>query len=136
MNADIEKVNSIMYSVAVKREFIASHFHPQADEKKERELHSHHYVVEVELKGTHLDKQGYLIDICEIEPELDALVAHFKGKPLNNLSEFKGLNSSLEHFARIFHNALASRIRVEGLTTVSLQIWEDGSIRAGYREKY
>jgi len=76
------------------------------------------------------------VDVCEIEPELDAQVAHFKRKPLNNLSEFKGLNPSLKHFARIFHNALASRIRVEGLTAVSLQIFEDGSIRAGYCEKY
>ena len=95
------------YTVAVKREFVGQHFLIGGDWGAENEWHSHHYYVEVQLEGDALDKHGYLVDIVDIESNLEALVAHYKDKTLNDLPEFTGLNPSIEHFSRIFATQLA-----------------------------
>jgi 6-pyruvoyltetrahydropterin/6-carboxytetrahydropterin synthase len=124
------------YLVVVKREFMTQHYHLADNGIREGELHSHRYLVEVVFEGEQLDQKGYLIDICEVEPEIDALVAYLKEKPLNELHEFKGLNPSLEQVARKICKMLAKRIRVETLSALSLRIWEDGNFCAGYRNTF
>lgn len=114
-----------MYTVAVKRDFVAQHFLIGGDWGAENEWHSHHYAVEVQLHGETLDRHGYLVDIVDIETHLNALVAHYRDKTLNELPEFAGLNPSIEHFARIFCTQLAERIQAETLTAVSVKLWEN-----------
>jgi len=87
-----------MYTVAVKRDFVAQHFLIGGDWGAENTLHSHHYAIEVQLEGDRLDRHGYLVDIVEIEQALNALVAHYRDHTLNELPEFAGLNPSIEHF--------------------------------------
>ncbi len=114
-----------MYTVAVKRNFVAQHFLIGGDWGAENEWHSHHYAVEVQLHGETLDRHGYLVDIVDIETHLNALVAHYRDKTLNDLPEFAGLNPSIEHFARIFCTQLAERIQAETLTAVTVRLWEN-----------
>ncbi|MCL4262625.1 MAG: 6-carboxytetrahydropterin synthase [Anaerolineae bacterium] len=114
-----------MYTVAVKRDFVAQHFLIGGDWGAENEWHSHHYAVEVQLHGVTLDRHGYLVDIVDIESHLNALVAHYRDKTLNELPEFAGLNPSIEHFARIFCTQLAERIQAETLTAVTVKLWEN-----------
>ena len=114
-----------MYTVAVKRDFVGQHFLIGGDWGPENEWHSHHYYVEVQLHGDKLDKHGYLVDIEDIEENLDALVAYYKDKTLNELPEFEGLNPSIEHFSRIFCHGLAERIKADTLTSMTVQIWEN-----------
>ena len=64
-----------MYSVAVKRDFVAQHFLIGGDWGAENDWHSHHYQVEVQLQGPTLDQHGYLVDIVDINTHLEALVA-------------------------------------------------------------
>ena len=104
-----------MYSVAVKRDFVAQHFLIGGDWGAENDWHSHHYQVEVQLQGPTLDQHGYLVDIVDINTHLEALVGHYRDKTLNDLPEFKDLNPSLEHFARIFCQALSERIQASNL---------------------
>ncbi len=114
-----------MYTVAVKRDFVAQHFLIGGDWGAENEWHSHHYAVEVQLHGETLDRHGYLVDIVDIETHLNALVAHYRDQTLNDLPEFAGLNPSIEHFARIFCTQLAERIQAETLTAVTVKLWEN-----------
>ena len=114
-----------MYTVAVKRDFVAQHFLIGGDWGAENEWHSHHYVVEVQLHGTTLDQHGYLVDIVDIENNLNALVAYFKDKTLNDLPEFAGLNPSIEHFSRIFCHAILERIQAPTLSSLTIKIWEN-----------
>lgn len=114
-----------MYTVAVKRDFVAQHFLIGGDWGAENEWHSHHYAVEVQLHGETLDRHGYLVDIVDIETHLNALVAHYRDKTLNDLPEFAGLNPSIEHFARIFCTQLAEHIQAETLTAVTVKLWEN-----------
>jgi 6-pyruvoyltetrahydropterin/6-carboxytetrahydropterin synthase len=114
-----------MYTVAVKRDFIAQHYLIGGDWGAENERHSHHYVVEVQLHGETLDRHGYLVDIVDIEANLETLVGYYRDKTLNELPEFAGLNPSIEHFARIFCTQLAERIQAETLSAVTVKIWEN-----------
>ena len=124
-----------MYTVAVKRDFIAQHFLIGGDWGSENKMHSHHYAVEVQLEGPTLDQHGYLVDIVDIEDNLEALVGRFRDQTLNSLPEFAGLNPSIEHFSRIFCHALAQRITAPNLFAITLKIWENDIAWASYRHQ-
>jgi 6-pyruvoyltetrahydropterin/6-carboxytetrahydropterin synthase len=122
-----------MYTVAVKRDFVAQHFLVGGDWGEENERHSHHYQVEVQLLGDRLDEHGYLVDIVDIETHLDALVGYYRDRTLNELPEFSGLNPSIEHFARIFWEGLVSRLKAPTLTAIRVKIWEAEIAWAAYQ---
>jgi 6-pyruvoyltetrahydropterin/6-carboxytetrahydropterin synthase len=125
-----------MYTVAVKRDFVAQHFLIGGDWGTENERHSHHYILEVQLEGASLDQHGYLVDIVDIEASLEALVAYYRDKTLNELPEFEGLNPSIEHFARIVCQALSSRIQASNLNAIRIRLWENEIAWAAYRLEY
>ena len=122
-----------MYTVAVKRDFVAQHFLVGGDWGAENVKHSHHYAVEVQLEGDSLDQHGYLVDIVDIEKHLGDLVAHYRDRTLNDLPEFSGLNPSIEHFSRILCQTLASRINAATLKVVTVKLWENEIAWASYR---
>jgi 6-pyruvoyltetrahydropterin/6-carboxytetrahydropterin synthase len=124
-----------MYTVAVMRDFVAQHYLIGGDWGAENERHSHHYRVEVQLEGITLDEHGYLVDIVDIETHVEALMAYYRDQTLNGLPEFEGLNPSIEHFARIFCQALAERIRAPNLNAIVLKIWENEIAWAAYRQE-
>lgn len=124
-----------MYTVAVQRDFIARHYLIGGDWGPENHLHSHHYQVEVQLQGSALDCHGYLVDIVEIEQGLEALVATFRDKTLNELPEFAGLNPSIEHFARIFCQAFSASIQAGNIVVVAVKLWENAIAWAEYRQE-
>ena len=124
-----------MYTVSVRRAFVAEHFLIGGDWGAENSPHSHDYQVEVQLEGKSLDKHGYLVDIVDIKDNLDALVAYFGNKSLNEMPEFAGINPSLEHFARIFCHMLSGRIKATTLSAVTIKMWEDEAAWAAYTEE-
>ena len=125
-----------MYTVAVSRDFIALHYLIGGDWGSENTLHAHHYKVEVQLEGRTLDHHGYLVDIVDIEENLEALVTHYRDHTLNDLEEFRGLNPSIEHFARIFCEAFSGRIAANNLESVSVTIWENDIAWARYHQEF
>ncbi len=122
-----------MYTVAVKRDFVAQHFLVGGEWGAENFSHSHHYVVEVQLEGDTLDQHGYLVDIVDIERHLNTVVAHYRDQTLNDLPEFAGLNPSLEHFSRRLCQTLTERIRADTLTAVTVKVWENEMAWASFR---
>ena len=124
-----------MYTIAVKRDFAAQHFLIGGDWGVENQKHSHHYQVELQLQGPSLDEHGYLVDIVDIEANLNTLVAYYGDKTLNDLSEFAGLNPSLEHFARILCETLAERIKTTTVSVLTVKLWESEIAWAAYRKE-
>jgi len=124
-----------MYTIAVKRDFVAQHFLIGGDWGVENQKHSHHYKVELQLQGPSLDEHGYLVDIVDIEANLNALVAYYSDKTLNDLPEFAGRNPSLEHFARILCDTLAERIKTATLCALTVKVWENEIAWAAYRKE-
>lgn len=121
-----------MYTLAVKRDFVAQHFLIGGDWGPENVRHSHHYTLEVHLRGETLDQHGYLVDIVAVEHALTALAAQFRDRTLNDLPEFAGLNPSLEHFCRIVWQAFCAQVRAPNLLSVRVQIWENDIAWAAY----
>ena len=122
-----------MYTVAVKRDFIAQHHLIGGDWGAENELHSHHYQIELQLHGESLDQHGYLVDIVDIERILNALVERYRDCTLNDQVEFTGLNPSVEHFSRILCQALSAQITAPNIRLLQVKLWENDIAWAAYR---
>ena len=121
-----------MYRVCVQRDFIAQHFLVGGDWGAENQLHSHHYVLELELAGETLDWHNYLVDILDIESHLNAQIGYYRDQTLNDKPEFKDANPSLEWFARILCEALSAGILAPNIRVVTTRLWENENAWAGY----
>jgi 6-pyruvoyltetrahydropterin/6-carboxytetrahydropterin synthase len=121
-----------MYSLGVKRDFIARHFLIGGDWGPENFPNSHHYVLELQLEGAELDGHGYLVDIVDVERQLDEIVNYYKEQMLNDKPEFAALNPSIEHFARILATSLSERIEATNITALKVVLWENESAWAAY----
>jgi len=121
-----------MYSLGVRREFIARHFLIGGDWGPENFPNSHHYTLELVLEGKELDQHGYLVDIVDVEKHLDEVVNYYKEQMLNDKPEFAGLNPSIEHFARILATTLNERIQARNITGLKVVLWEHANAWAAY----
>jgi 6-pyruvoyltetrahydropterin/6-carboxytetrahydropterin synthase len=124
-----------IYRVAVRRHFEARHRLVGGDWGSENELHAHHYEVEISLEGARLAEHGYLVDITAIEASLDAILARIAGTTLNDLSEFSGLNPSIERLAEIFCRSALAGMAVPTLSAISVKVFESGSAWASCRRE-
>lgn len=122
-----------MYTLGVRREFIAHHFLIGGDWGPENFPNSHRYILELQLEGRNLDQHGYLVDIVDVEKHLDEVVGYYKEQMLNEKPEFAGLNPSIEHFARILATMLNERIKAEHTTCLKVVLWEHEHAWAAYR---
>jgi 6-pyruvoyltetrahydropterin/6-carboxytetrahydropterin synthase len=122
-----------MYTLAVRRDFIARHFLIGGDWGPENFPNSHHYILELQLEGAELDEHGYLVDIMDVDLHLDELTGYYKEQMLNDKPEFAGLNPSLEHFARVLATALSDGIKASNITALKVILWENASAWASYR---
>jgi 6-pyruvoyltetrahydropterin/6-carboxytetrahydropterin synthase len=121
-----------MYSLAVRRDFIARHYLIGGDWGPENDPNSHRYLLELQLFGRELDRHGYLCDIVEVEAHLDKVVGYYRETMLNEKPEFEGLNPSIEQFARILAETLNARIQAPNLTALKVVLWEHESAWAAY----
>jgi len=121
-----------MYTLAVRRHFIARHFLIGGDWGPENFPNSHNYVLELQLEGSELDQHGYLVDIVDVEKHLDEIVTYYKEQTLNDKPEFAGLNPSIEHFARILALSLSGKIKAKNISALKVVLWEHESAWAAY----
>lgn len=122
-----------MYTLALRRDFIARHFLIGGDWGPENFPNSHHYLLELQLEGKELDQHGYLVDLMDVEKHLTEAVGYYTEKMLNDLPEFAGLNPSLEHFARILCGALNEKIQAAHISAVKVILWEHENAWASFR---
>lgn len=122
-----------MYSLGIRKDFIARHFLIGGDWGAENFPNSHHYILELQLEGAELDQHGYLVDIVEVEKHLDEVVSYYKEQMLNDKPEFAGLNPSIEHFARILATSLSERIQAVNISVVKVVLWENESAWAAFQ---
>ena len=122
-----------MYTVSVQRDFVAQHYLIGGDWGPENQLHSHHYVVELQLHGSELDQHGYLVDIVEIENHMAEMVAQYRDQTLNDQEPFAGLNPSIEHFSRILCQWFAGVIDAPNVKRFVVKIWENDIAWASYQ---
>jgi 6-pyruvoyltetrahydropterin/6-carboxytetrahydropterin synthase len=114
-----------VYTLAVQRDFIAQHYLVGGDWGDENSPHAHHYRLELQMEADTLDNHGYCVDIVAVEAALDAFVARYRDKMLNDQPAFAGINPSIEHFTRIACNELAEQMAAPNLTALRVRIWEN-----------
>jgi 6-pyruvoyltetrahydropterin/6-carboxytetrahydropterin synthase len=124
-----------MYTLGVRREFIARHFLIGGDWGPENSPNSHHYILELQLKGSELDQHGFLVDIVDVEKHLDRIVRYYQEQMLNEKPEFAGLNPSIEHFARILAVSLDECISAKNIIKLKVVLWEHENAWASYSIK-
>jgi 6-pyruvoyltetrahydropterin/6-carboxytetrahydropterin synthase len=122
-----------VYRLAITRDFIARHFLIGGDWGAENREHGHHYRVQLRLHGASLDRHGYLVDIVDLEAALEAAIARYRDRTLNELRPFAGLNPSLERFARVLYDELRALPAIEGLG-LEVRLWENERDWAAYGE--
>lgn len=121
-----------MYTVTVRREFIAQHFLTVPDPGPEGDLHSHAFTLELRLSGPALNEFGYLVDIDHVDAGIDDIVARYRDATLNDLPEFAGENPSVEHFARHVAERFAADADLSNPERLTVRLWEDDSAWASY----
>ena len=121
-----------MYTLRVRRTFVAQHYLTTPNAGPENEWHSHQFDLEVILKGPSLNEDGYLLDIVELKSIMDTLVDRYTDATLNDLPEFDNLNPSIEHFARICCDYINNNIEKDNINSTTVRIWEDDEAWASY----
>lgn len=125
-----------MYSLTLRLKFRARHFLIGGDWGAENRLHAHPYVAEWTLEGPSLDEHGYLLDLVAVEQRLNAEIDLVRGRVLNELEGFQGLNPSVERLARhLSDRLLAGRDQWDPsgrLRRSTVAVWENQSARAAW----
>ena len=67
-----------MYTLGVRRDFIARHYLIGGVWGAENFPNSHQFVLELRLEGRELDKHGYIVDIVDVEKNLGEIVNYYK----------------------------------------------------------
>jgi len=86
-----------MYTLRVERVFSAAHAIIIAGEREP--LHGHDWRVRVEVRGPRLDGDGLLCDFHELERLLDAVIAPWRDRSLNDVHPFDRINPTAERIA-------------------------------------
>ncbi len=123
-----------MYAVTVIHDFTARHFLSEGPEE-ERAPHAHEYRVEVEVRGPQLNHVGYLIDISEIEQSMADVLETYGRRLLNDVSNFAGLNPSIEHLSRVIWTDMCRKVTLRGIAAMRVKVWESSSAAAWYEEE-
>lgn len=121
-----------MYTVSSQAHYDAAHFLKNY-EGKCNQLHGHRYVVEAAVQVAELDKAGIAFDFTDLKRELRALAERLDHTNLNELPEFKDLETSAENQARWFFDELKRRLPAhiaDGL--LYARIWETPTQWAQY----
>lgn len=118
-----------MYQVHVRRHFDAAHALRGYQGKCEN-LHGHRWEVVVCIESQELDDVGLAFDFSVLKRELDAILARFDHRHLNETPPFDRINPSSENIARTIYCELERRLPQAGLKYV--EAWESPDAWATY----
>jgi len=124
--------NSGMYSITVSHHFMVAHSLVGDAFGPAQRLHGATYVVEAELRREGLDADGIVCDIGRALDLLKAVLADLDYRNLDEMTEFRGRNTTTEFLAAEIHRRLARQIK-EGVlgSSASTAI---GSLKVVLRE--
>ena len=120
-----------MYCVTLKDTFSSAHSLWDYSGKFE-DLHGHDFKVEVDMGRQELDKIGVVIDFLEVKQKLKEVLSRIDHAFLNDLPEFKGVNTSVENVARFIHNELSKLLKGKGVVIQRVTVWETEDAGATY----
>ena len=120
-----------MYKVCVRRHFDAAHGLRGYGGKCEN-LHGHRWEVVACVERGELDDSGIAFDFTLLKKELDAVLARFDHRNLNEVAPFDSINPSSENIARAIYRELKKRLGEGCLRYV--EAWESPDAWATFQE--
>ena len=126
-----------MYSVTVCHHFMIAHSLVGDVFGPAQQLHGATYVVEAELRQGALDADGIICDIGRALDLLKGVLADFDYRNLDEVSEFRGRNTTTEFLAGEIHRRMAQRIKegalgVQGIASLKIVLRETPVAWAAY----
>lgn len=128
-----------MYSVLVRDHVMIAHSFSGAVFGPAQRLHGATFIVDLEFRRTELDPDGIVVDIGRASEVLKAVLAPVNFQNLDDISEFKGRNTTTEFMARYVFDNIARSIRsgelgpnAKGIESVKVTIHESHVAAASY----
>ena len=125
-----------VYTVSAQAHYDAAHF-LRNYRGKCASLHGHRYVVEVAVELSELDDAGIAFDFADLKAALRGLAEGLDHVNLNDLPQFRDIETSAENQARFFFEELSARLpepAASGL--LYARVWESPTQWAQYGKKY
>jgi len=123
-----------MYLVNVKAHYDSAHFLRSYHGKCER-LHGHRYVVEAGFAFEELGEGGMAYDFSDAKAHLRAVADSLDHENLNDLPQFRELETSAENQARWIFEELRGRLGTAADHLLYVRVWETPNQWAQYSEK-
>jgi 6-pyruvoyl-tetrahydropterin synthase len=128
-----------MYSVSVRGHMMIAHSFTGAVFGPAQRLHGATYVVDVEFRRDRLDADNIVVDIGRATDALNAVLARFNFRNLDDEPQFTGKNTTTEFLAKVVFDALAAAIRrgdlgeaARGLHSIRVTLHESHVAAAGF----
>ena len=120
-----------MYTVCVRDHFMIAHRFRGETFGPAQRLHGATYVVDVVFQRPALDDDGIVVDIGRAGEALRAILAEFNYRNLDELDEFRGVNTTTEVMSRVIFDRMAGRIAAgelgpgaRGITALEVKLHE------------
>ena len=123
-----------MYLINVKAHYDSAHFLRSYHGKCER-LHGHRYVAEAGFAFEELGEGGMAYDFSEAKAHLRAVADSLDHENLNDLPQFREVETSAENQARWIFEELRGRLGPVGEHLLYVRVWETPNQWAQYSEK-
>jgi 6-pyruvoyl-tetrahydropterin synthase len=128
-----------MFSVTVRDHMMVAHSFTGEVYGPAQKLHGATFVVDATFKRPELDDDNIVVDIGRAGEELKAIVGALSYRNLDDLDEFKGVNTSTEFLAKVIADKLAAKVAAgelgagaAGLTGIGVVLHESHIAWAGY----
>ena len=120
------------YTISAQAHYDAAHFLNNYEGKCSR-LHGHRYVVEAALQATELDDSGIAFDFIDLKKALRGIADELDHENLNELPQFRGVETSAENQAKYFFEEMSRRLPTQmAAGLLYARIWESPTQWAQY----
>lgn len=100
-----------MYSVCVREHMMIAHSFKGEVFGPAQRLHGATYVVDVEFRRRELDADSIVVDIGRAGEELKSIVTDLNYRNLDEVPEFRGLNTTTEFLAKAIFDRLVAGVQ-------------------------
>jgi len=128
-----------MYTVSVRDHFMIAHSFRGETFGPAQRLHGATYVVDLELRRRDLDADGVVVDIGRATDALRETLAQLNYRNLDEVTEFRGRNTTTEFLARVVFDRIAAAIArgelgasARGIESVRVTLSESHVASASY----
>ncbi|PCF94955.1 6-pyruvoyl trahydropterin synthase family protein [Vreelandella nigrificans] len=128
-----------MYRLCVRDHFMIAHSFKGEIFGPAQRTHGATYVVDVVFQRPELDQDGLVIDIGLASETVKEVLAGYNFQNLDEVSEFKGRNTTTEFMAKVIFDQLAAAIKAgrmgvtaQGLTHMEIKLHESHVAWASY----